>query len=108
MAGVGLVLDQHLPIAIVHVAQHAAGDFEPAGGRAVDHVVEARQALTEELLEARAGVVELGEDEAAVIVHVTNRVHALGGVAVGQPGLVVTLAQAEFARSVPSVRNVQA
>ena len=95
MAGIGLVLDQHLPIAIVHVAQHAAGDLEPASRRAVDHVVEARKTLAEELFETRAGVVQLGEDEAAVVVHVANRVHALGGVAVVQSCLVITLAQAE-------------
>ena len=81
MAGVGLVLDQHLPIAVVHVAQHAAGDLEPSGRRAVHHVVDARQALAEELFEVRAGVVQLGEDEAAVVVHVPDRVHALAGVA---------------------------
>ena len=81
VAGVGLVLDHHLPIAVVHVAQHAAGDLQLSGRRAVDHVVEARQAFAEELLEARAGVVELGEHEAAIVVHVAHRAHALGGVA---------------------------
>jgi hypothetical protein len=44
MAGVGQILDQHFPVAIVHVAQHAAGDFEPPGRRAIDHVVDGRQA----------------------------------------------------------------
>ena len=105
MAGVGLVLDQHLPIAVVHVAQHAAGDLQPAGRRAVDHVVDARQALAEELLEARAGVVQLGEDEAAVVVDVANRVHALRGVAVFELGALVALASSGICRSVPSVRK---
>ena len=93
MAGIGLVLDQHLPIAVVHVAQHAAGDLEPSSRRAVDHVVEARKTLAEELFETRAGVVQLGEDEAAVVVHVANRIHAIGGVAVVQSCFIIALAQ---------------
>ncbi len=93
MRGVGLVLDQHLPIAVVHVAEHAAGDLEPAGRRAVDHVVDARQAVAEELLEARPDVVELGEDEAAMIVDVADRVHALRGVALLELGALVALGE---------------
>ena len=95
MAGVGLVLDQHLPIAVVHVAQHAARHLEPALRRAVDHVVEARQRLAEELLEAQADIVQLGEDEAAVVVHVAHRRHAARGVAVGKARAVVALLQRE-------------
>jgi len=41
------------------------------------------------LFETQAGVVQLGEDEAAVVVHVTNRVHALGCVAVVQSCVVI-------------------
>jgi hypothetical protein len=51
MAGVGLVLDQHFPVALMHVSQRRPGNLEPAGGRAVDHVVERRQRFAEELLE---------------------------------------------------------
>src|SRR3569832_653205 len=93
MAGGGLVLDQQLPIAIVHVAQHAAGDLEFADRRAVDHVVEARQAVAEELLEAQADIVELGEDEAAVIMHVADGAHAFRRVALLETGVLVALAQ---------------
>ena len=38
-------------------------------------------------------VVELGEDEAAIVVHVLHRGHALGGVALLQAGVLVALAQ---------------
>ena len=93
VAGVGLVLDQHLPIAVVHVAQHAARDLQPAGRRAVDHVVDARQAVAEEFLEARADVVELGEHEAAVVVDVLDRVHAVAGVALVELGVLVALGE---------------
>ncbi len=93
VAGVGLVLDQHLPIAVVHVAQHAAGDFELSDRRAVDHVVEARQAFAEEFLEAGPDIVELGEDETAIIVHVPHRREAEHGVALLDAGTLVALAQ---------------
>ena len=93
MAGVGLVLDQHLPVAVVHVAQHAACHFELSDRRAVDHVVEARQRLAEELLEAQADVVQLAEDEAAIVVHVAYRRHAARGMAVGEAGAVISRLQ---------------
>jgi hypothetical protein len=32
MAGVGLVLDQHLPVALMHVAQRRPGNLEPPAG----------------------------------------------------------------------------
>ena len=60
------VLDEHLPVAVVHVAQAAAGDLELALGRAVGHVVDRAQRVAEVVLEVGAGIVELDEDEAAV------------------------------------------
>ena len=95
MAGVGLVLDQHLPVTIVHVAQHAAGHFEPAGRRAVDHVVKARQAVAEKLLKTGPDIVEFGEHKAAVIVHVLDRAHAASGMALLDAGVLVTLLQGD-------------
>ena len=73
MAGVGQILDQHFPVAIEDVAQRRAGDFEPAGRRAVHHVVDGREAIAEIFLEILAGVVHLGEHEAAVILDVADR-----------------------------------
>ena len=93
MAGIGLVLDQHFPVAVVHVAQHAARHFQFPDGRAVDHVVEARQRLAEKLLEARSDVVELAEDEAAIVVHVAHRGHAARRQAVGKAGIVISRLQ---------------
>ncbi len=93
VAGVCLVLDQHLPVAVVHVAQHAACHFQPADRRAVDHIVEARQAVGEEVLEAEAGIVQLGEHESAVVAHVLDRRHALAGVAGLEPGVLVALSE---------------
>ena len=39
VGSVGLVLHQHLPIAIVHVAQHAAGNFEPPSRGTVERTL---------------------------------------------------------------------
>ena len=94
VAGVGLVLDQHFPVAIVHVAQHAAGDFQPADRRAIDHVVDARQALAEIVLEVRAAVVQLREHEAAIILDVARPARMpLRGLAILEAGVFVALAQ---------------
>ena len=51
------------------------------------------RALAEELFETRAGVVQLGKDEAAVVVHVASRIHAIGGVTVVQSCFIIALAQ---------------
>jgi hypothetical protein len=93
MAGVGLVLDQHLPIAIVHVAQHAAGDLELAHWRTVDHVVEARQAFAEEFFEIEAAIVDLGEYETAVVTDMAHRRHSGRGMALLETGILVALLQ---------------
>ena len=39
VGSVGLVLHQHLPIAIVHVAQHASGNFEPPSRGTVERTL---------------------------------------------------------------------
>ena len=93
VAGVGLVLDQHFPVAVVHVTQHAAGNFELPDRRAVDHVVEARQAVAEEFLEPEPRIVEFGKHETAVIVHMPHRGQALAGVALLEAGILIALAQ---------------
>src|SRR5262249_19118368 len=93
MAGVGLILDQHLPIAIVHIAQHATGDLELADWRAIDHVVEARQAFTEKLLEIEAAIVDLCEYEAAIVPDMTHWRHSGRGAALFKAGVLVTLLQ---------------
>ena len=93
MTGVGQILDQHLPVAIVHVAQHAAGDFQPPGRRAIHHIVDRRQALAEIVLEVRPDVAHLGEDEAAIIFYIPHRRDAFDGDALFQPGVLVALAQ---------------
>ncbi len=91
VAGVRLVVDKHLPVATVHVAQHAACDFKLSDRRSVDHVVEARQAVAEEFLEARPFVVQPREDEAAIIAHVLQARHALRGGRVPEAGILVAL-----------------
>ena len=93
MAGVGQVLDQHFPVAIVHVAENAAGDFQPAGRRAIDHVVDGRKAFAEILLEVGPDIAHLGEHEAAVILHMPHAGNALIGLALLKTGMLVALAQ---------------
>src|SRR5262245_59917215 len=95
MAGVSLVLDKHFPVAVVHVAQDAAGDFQLSDRGAVDHVVEAREAVAEEFLEAGPHVVELGEYEDAIIVYVADRGKSLDGVALLEARILVALAQGD-------------
>ncbi len=89
MARVGLVFDQHLPIAIMHVAQHAAGDFEPSGGRAIDHIVDAREAFAEKFFKTDAGRTQSREDEAAIIVDIGDDVEAMCGVTLFEPRVVI-------------------
>src|SRR4029453_13371187 len=74
-------------------APAAAPPLELPDRRTVDHVVEARQRLTEEFLEAQADVVQLGEDEAAVVVHMPHRRHAARSMAVGKARAVVARLQ---------------
>ncbi len=66
MAGVGLVLDQHLPIAGVHVADRRGLDGELPLRRAVDHVVDGREAFAEIVFEGDAGFAQACENEIAV------------------------------------------
>src|SRR5689334_19467205 len=48
------VLDEHLPVAVVQVAQAAAGDLELALGRAVGEVVDGGERVAEKFAEADA------------------------------------------------------
>ena len=89
MAGVGLVLDQHLPVAVVHVAQHAARDLQPPGGGAVHHVVDAGQGLAEVLFKAEAGGGHPAEHEATVVVDMAHGHQPLGGLALRERGVLV-------------------
>ena len=93
MAGVGQVFDEHFPIAVVQVAQHAAGDFQPADRRAIHHVVDGREAVAEIVLEIGPDVVQLGENEAAIVFDVGHRRDARNGMALLEPGVLVALAQ---------------
>src|SRR5260370_1408978 len=72
------------------MAHPGARHFQFSDGRAVDHVVEARKRLAEEFLEARSDVVELAEDEAEIIVHVTSRRDAARRLAAGEAGAVIS------------------
>ena len=93
MAGVGLVLDQHLPVAAVHVAQWRAFQDQPAFRRAVDHIVDGREAVAEEALEVRPAVVQLDEDEIAIDPEILHRRQAAAHRHVLEAGAVVSLAQ---------------
>ena len=93
VAGVGLVLDQHFPVAAVHVAQRRPFQDQPALGRAVDHVVDGREAVAEEALEVRPAVVQLDEDEVAVDPEIPHRRQAADQRHVLEAGAVVALAQ---------------
>ena len=93
VGSVGLVLHQHLPIAIVHVAQHASGNFESPGRRTVDHVVDAAEAFAEKLFEIGTCVIQLCKDEAPIISYVAHGADALARVARLEPGVLVSLPQ---------------
>ena len=90
---VGLVLHQHLPIAIVHVAQHASGNFESPGRRTVDHVVDAAEAFAEKLFEIGTCVIQLCKDKAPIISYVAHGADPLARVARLKPGVLVPLPQ---------------
>ena len=91
VGSVGLVLHQHLPIAIVHVAQHASGNFEPPGRGTVDHVVDAAEAFAEKLFEVGTRVVQLCKDEAPIISYVAHWADPLARMARLKPGFFVSL-----------------
>ena len=60
------VLDEHLPVAVVQVAQAAAGDLQLALGRAVGEVVDRGQRVAEEFPESDPLRRQAGEDESAI------------------------------------------
>ena len=68
--GVIEVLHEHLPVAIVVIAQHAAGDLQPSLRRAVGHIVDGAQRIAEILAKIRALVAQAREHETAVVFHV--------------------------------------
>src|SRR5437764_14976287 len=90
---VGLVLYQHLPITIVHVAQHAPANFEPPGRRAIDHIVDAAEAFAEEIFEIRTCIVELCKDEASIIPYVADGADPLARMARLKSSVFVSLPQ---------------
>src|ERR1700730_2608440 len=90
---VGLVFYQHLPIAIVHVAQHASGNFESPGRGPVDHIVDAAEAFAEKFFEVRTRVVQLRKDEAPIIPYVADGTDPLARMARLESGVFVSLPQ---------------
>ncbi|MNE41240.1 hypothetical protein D3C80_1353000 [compost metagenome] len=93
MHGVVEVLEEDLPVAIVHVSQHAAGHFEFAFGGAIAHVVDGGKRLAEELLEVRSLVIQPRENEAPVVPHMRHPRQSPGPVALLETGVLVALAQ---------------
>ena len=93
MAGVGLVLDQHLPVAGMHVADRRRLDCELPLRRAVDHVVDGRKALAEIILEGHAVVAQPGEDEIAIDHDVPDLRQSLIRLRVAKAGALVALLQ---------------
>ena len=71
------VLDEHLPVAVVQVAQHPAGDLQLALGRAIGHVVARGQRVAEILLEAWTAVGQAREHEAAADLDVAQAARAV-------------------------------
>ena len=93
VAGVGLVLDQHLPIAAVAVAQRRALQHQPPLGRAVHHVVERRERLAEVVLEALPHGVQPGEHEPPVLVPGAHRLQPAPSAGLVEPRPLVALAE---------------
>ena len=93
MHGVIEVFDEHLPVALVHEAQAAAGDFELAFGGAIGHVVDRAQRVTKVSLEVLACVIDLDKDEAAVAAHMRHRGEPLGRFALVQAGVFIAFFQ---------------
>jgi len=79
VAGVGLVVHQHFPVAVVHVAQHAAFDLQFAFGRAIHHVIQRGQRFAEKILKTLPLRVQAAEDEIAVVFHRAHLCHAAAG-----------------------------
>src|SRR6516165_2858065 len=76
MRRVAQVLEIDLPVAVIGVLEHAAGDLDLAVGRAIDHVVERGGHVAERVLEARSVARTAREDEAAVALRPRHRQHA--------------------------------
>ena len=76
VAGVGLVVDQHLPVAAVHVAQHPTGHFQLAFGGSIDHVVYGREGVAEKIGERFALPRQTAKHKVAVHLHRAHRGHA--------------------------------
>ncbi len=93
MARIRLVLDQHLPVAVVQIAHHAAGDFQPAGRRAIDHVVDTGKRVTEETVEIRPLLGEAGKHEATIVANGRNGGEPCTRLALRKAGVFVAARQ---------------
>ena len=93
------VLDEHLPVAIVHVPEHSAGHFETSHRGAVGHVVHGGQGLAEVVLEAQAGGAEAREHEAPVLRDVRHGRHAARRGRFIEPAAGVAFAQGDGAHA---------
>src|SRR6266567_7499076 len=80
MGRVAQVLEIDLPVAVIGLPEHAAGDLDLAVGRAIDHVVERGGHVAERFLEARSVARTAREDEAAVALHPRHRQHGHFGI----------------------------
>src|SRR5271170_800816 len=75
MRGVAEVFEVEFPVAVVSMLEDAAGDFDLAVRRAVDHVVERRGHVAEPALQARSFGRLIDENEAAIARHPRDGQH---------------------------------
>ena len=86
-------INQHLPVAVVHVTQHTTGNLQPAFGRTVDHVVDGRQRVTKILHEADTSRAEPTKHKIAINLNRLHWGHALARFAAVKAGIFVALFQ---------------
>src|SRR6185436_2987771 len=85
--------DEHLPVAVVQVAQAAAGDLELALGRAVGEVVNGGERRAEIIAKADALRGQAHEDEPAVGGEIFYEREPAPGFALGEARAVVALGE---------------
>ena len=78
MRGVAEVFEIEFPVAVIGMLEDAAGDFELAVGRAIDHVVERRRHVAEPVFERwpLGGLID--ENKAAIARHARHMQHRHG------------------------------
>ena len=75
MRGIAQVFQIELPVAIVSMFEHAAGNLDCCIGRAIDHVVERGRHESQEILKARTLGRLAGEDKATIAFHARDPDH---------------------------------